>query len=152
MNDEAGDDFGTVDTTSGLDPDPDDGADADASPLPGFLDEGDDDEPIALSEDELDNIMGDADASDSLDSLDSIDGIDEEDDPFAAGELSDELSDDMLSGMSEDMSADALDPMDPMAADDEFGEGLRPGRRKRRRRKYYSQRRRTQPGAARRRL
>lgn len=132
LNDEAGEDLAASGVATDLDPG--DGADAGASPLPGFLDEGDDDEPIALSEDELDNIMGDVDAADGMEAIEPTESFetfdttadDDSGDPFAA----DELSDDMLSGMSEDMSADPLDPldpMDPMAAGDEFADSFDPG-------------------------
>ncbi|MCR9144268.1 MAG: hypothetical protein NXI24_18625 [bacterium] len=65
--------------------------DESGSPVPGFLDEGDDDEPIALSEDELDNIMGDVEPAEA-----------------APGEsfIDESADDDMLSGMSDDISAD----------------------------------------------
>lgn len=85
-----------------------DDAAAETSPVPGFLDDGDDDEPIALSEDELDNIMGDVE-------------------PAAAepGEhlTNDDLSDDMPGDMSGDMTdafdGDALDFDTPSEEEDE---------------------------------
>jgi pilus assembly protein FimV len=80
---------------------PDDATDAAASP-PGFLDDGDDDEPIALSEDELDNIMGDVEPAEA--------------EP-GAHLAADEFSDDMLSGMSSEMEMD----VDSADAGDDFG-------------------------------
>ena len=74
------------------------------SAVPGFLDDGDDDEPIALSEDELDSIMGDVEPAEPEPGHHLSDDLSE-----MSGDDFDDLGGDDFSGAADDFGGEDLD-------------------------------------------